>query len=310
MQQPYRIAILGIGGVGGFLGAKLAAAYSSSADKEIIFIARGSHAQAIREQGLQLSTASGTITAHPHRVAAVTDPIGPVDLLLCCTKAYDLEESIRALSASITADTLVLPLLNGVDSTERLQALLPQAKVLQGCIYIVSKITGPGMVQQRGDVCNLHFGGDPSLAADMTRLAELLKDAGIHAIQETNIRERLWSKFAFISPIATYTSAHNISIGRILESEADATALKQLAQELLQLATVLEIPLPADTIEKNFQVMQQLPYEATSSMHADFAAHKATELETLTGYVIRQAAAHGIALAAYTEVYDLLKTRH
>jgi 2-dehydropantoate 2-reductase len=309
MQQKYRIAVLGIGGVGGFIGGKLAAAFSPSADKEVIFIARGAHAQAIRERGLQLITDEGEMLVRPDQVVEDPAALGPVDLLLCCTKAYDLENSLKALAASVTADTLILPLLNGVDHSEQVKAIFPAAKVLEGCIYVVSKITAPGAVQQKGAFYALHFGGDTALAAEMNDLLALLQQANIHALIEADIRSRLWSKFAFISPLATYTSAHNISVGKILESEEHKAAIRDLMNELVALAGSLDIQLAAGTADNNFGVMEKLPYEATSSMQADFAAHKATELETLTGFVVRKAAGQGMPLAAYDRMYQLLRAR-
>lgn len=310
MQRKYRIAILGIGGVGGFIGGKLAAAYSGSADIEIIFIARGGNVGAIRENGLKLITATGEIMVRPDIVADANDDMGKINLLICCTKTYDLENSIEALSASITADTMILPLLNGIDSTERIQVLFPQARVLQGCIYLVSKIIAPGVVQQRGEFYSLHFGGDTSLAAQMDKLMDIFTKAGINAVLEDNIRGKVWTKFAFISPIATYTSAHDISIGKILESDEHTASIKKLMTELITLASVLNIDLPADTVEKNFSVMAKLPYETTSSMQADFANSKPTELETLTGIVVRKASEQGITVDSYFEMYQRLRERN
>ncbi len=308
MQKKYRIAILGIGGVGGFLGGKLAAAYSQSTDTEIIFIARGNNADAIKKIGLKLITPAGEITVRPD-IVADADSIGEINLLICCTKTYDLENSINALSSSITADTIILPILNGVDSTDKIQLMLPSAKVLQGCIYLVSKLIAPGIVQQRGEFYSLHFGGDKTLTAEMIKLQDLFGKANINAILEENIHEKVWSKFSFISPIATYTSAYNISIGKILERDEHTTSLKRLMAELLRLAKALNINLPPDSIEKNFAVMAKLPYETTSSMQADFANNKPTELETLTGVVVRKAAEKGIDVDSYTRMYQLLRER-
>lgn len=309
MQKKYKIAVLGIGGVGGFLGGKLAAAYSSSTDMEVIFIARGNNAAAIKEQGLKLITQEGEMIVRPDMVCAVTDDIGPIDLLLCCTKTYDLEDSMKALSPAITRDTIILPLLNGVDNTERIQAVVPEAKVLQGCIYLVSKIVEPGVVQQRGEFYSLHFGGDRKLANELQQIAGIFTQANINAVVEENIHEKIWSKFSFISPIATYTSANDISIGKILESEDHTAALKELMAGPLTLAKALGIALPADSLEKHFTVMGKLPYETTSSMHADFANKKSTELESLTGYVVRKADEKGIQLDNYTRMYQLLHAR-
>ncbi len=309
VPNKYRIAILGIGGVGGFLGGKLAAAYSNSSETEIIFIARGSNAQAIKENGLKLITAAGEMIVLPDNIVEDTNLNGEIDLLICCTKTYDLENSIRALSPAITPDTIILPLLNGVDSTETVQLLVPDAKVLQGCIYLVSKLIAPGIVQQRGEFYSLHFGGDKKLAAEMQKLQDIFEKASINAVLENSIHEKVWSKFSFISPIATYTSAYNISIGKILESNEQTNSLKKLMAELITVAKKLNINLPADSIEKNFLVMAKLPYETTSSMHADFANNKPTELETLTGSVVGKATEQGIHLESYPEMYQLLRER-
>lgn len=306
MPKKYRIAILGIGGVGGFIGGKLAAEYSHSVEIEIIFIARGRNAQVIKEDGLKLITPTGELVVNPDLVADNINSIGDIDLLIFCTKTYDLENSTNALRSSITPNTLILPLLNGIDSTEKIQSIVPDAKVLQGCIYLVSKIIAPGIVQQRGEFYSVHFGGDKSFEAEYPKLLDLFAKANINAVYEENILQKIWSKFSFISPIATYTSAYNISIGKILESHEHTTYIKRLMEDLVLLASSLNINLPTDTIEKNFQVMGRLPYETTSSMQADFAAHKPTELETLTGVVVRKASEAGIVLDSYTEMYKLL----
>lgn len=309
MQQKYTIAILGIGGVGGFLGGKLAAAYSRSENIEIVFIARGSQAQAIRENGLKLILPGEELTVRPDRIVEDSQPTGNIDLLICCTKAYDLEGSIRALASSITSDTIILPILNGVDNTEKIQTLLPEAKVLHGCIYLVSKLIAPGVVQQRGEFHSLHFGGDKAWAAAIDKVRELMVQAAISVVVEENIEEKVWSKFSFISPVATYTSAYDISIGKILESDEHTASVKRLMTELISLAQRLNIHLPGDSIEKNFQVMEKLPYEATSSMQADFAGKKSTELETLTGLVVRKASEQGTSAATYAGLYRLLRER-
>lgn len=123
-----KIAIAGIGGVGGYFGGWLAKHYENS-DVEIYFIARGENETAIRDHGLQLETTSGNFTAHPKKVSADPNEIGPVDLLLCCTKTYDLEESIARLRPCITRDTVILPLQNGVDSRERIHKIFPEQEV-------------------------------------------------------------------------------------------------------------------------------------------------------------------------------------
>ncbi|WP_276133389.1 ketopantoate reductase family protein [Polluticoccus soli] len=307
MTTKYRIAILGIGGVGGFIGGRLAACYSGGGAVEVVFIARGENLEAIKKNGLQLTTAYGEDTVHPDIVTDNANEIGPIDLLICCTKTYGLEESLAAVKNAVTENTVILPLLNGVDNAERVAAIFPQAKVLHGLIYIVSKLVAPGVVQQKGEFHAVHTGSDSIPAGELGFIHEVLDQAGINHVPEKNIVEKIWSKFSFISPVASYTSAYNISIGQILEDTAHSHAVTQLMNEVIALAGSTGIQLPADTVAKNFEVMSKLPYEATSSMQADFAAGRKTELEKLTGYVVKQAAAHGLILSGYAVPYGLLQ---
>jgi 2-dehydropantoate 2-reductase len=194
-----------------------------------------------------------------------------------------------------------------VDNAERVAAIFPQAKVLHGLIYIVSKLVAPGVVQKNGEFHALHTGGGLIPADTLDFIHEVFDQAGINHIPEKNIVEKTWSKFSFISPVASYTSAYNISIGRILEDPAHTQAVAQLMGEVIQLAGRSGIKLPDDTVARNFEVMKKLPYDTTSSMQADFAAGRQTELEQLTGYVVKQAAARGLTIPGYVAPYELLQ---
>src|SRR6185436_17986282 len=108
------IAVLGIGGVGGYLGAKLAAAHTGSPSVRIVVIARGEHAAAIRARGLRLISGKGEITARPDLVSDDPGEIGQIDLLLCCTKSYHLESAVGRLRPCLTKSSAVIPFLNGV----------------------------------------------------------------------------------------------------------------------------------------------------------------------------------------------------
>ncbi len=95
MMGKFRIGLLGIGGVGGYFGAKLAYYYQQSNELEIIFIARGENKNVIRQQGITLITPDDRLVAHPSIVSDDVHEIGKIDLLLCCIKVYQLEEALQ-----------------------------------------------------------------------------------------------------------------------------------------------------------------------------------------------------------------------
>lgn len=301
------MAIAGIGGVGGYYGALLANAYQQSPHVKVSFIARGAHMQAIKENGLLLEKDSGNITAHPHTVTYNPALLGPLDLIIFCCKGYDLPAFAASFAPCITPNTVLLPLLNGVGATQVLQQLYPQARTLYGCTYLVSKITAPGTVKMIGDMNQLLFGNPNMPDQELEKIDNILKATGANISRHHNIQQKLWEKFSFISPIATATSGLNSTIDAIIADDNKKTTLTNLMQEVLLLATAEGITLPADTLDTNLARAAKMPAGATSSMHNDFKAHKNTELEMLTGYVVQQAATHHLHLPTYHHLYAALK---
>jgi Ketopantoate reductase len=159
-----RIGIVGIGGVGGYFGGKLAKAFQNSDQHEIIFIARGKHLKAIQKNGLQLITREGDYIAWPKIATDNPTETGIFDLVFFCTKSYSLESSAQQFSSCINKNTVVIPLLNGVNSAERLRAVLPESEVISGSVYIITHIEKPGVIHQEGGACKLTFGTDDESA--------------------------------------------------------------------------------------------------------------------------------------------------
>ena len=308
MNSPYKIAVAGIGGVGGFYGGRLAAFYHRSKEVEINFIARGANLEAIRRNGMELQTDNGSLIAHPHHVTDDPAELGELDLILLCCKTFDLEQFAAMFSGNISDRTYLLPLLNGVDSTYRLQTLFPHARNLYGCVYLISRIISPGVVQASGNVDKLLFGSTDAADGRLDTIERIFTDAGIRAGNHRDIQLKIWEKFSFISPLASLTSYYNCSIGKLLEEVQYKQMLLRLSDEVYAVATGRGIGLPGNTIENNIKKMSGLPYEATSSMHIDFLNHRRTEMDNLTGFVVREAARLGIDVPGYEEVFEGLKS--
>ena len=130
-----RIAVMGAGGVGGYFGGLLA-----RAGKEVTFIARGAHLDAIRREGLRVaSDLSGEFTVQSD---ATDDPgsVGPVDLVLYTVKMYHNAEAIPALAPMVGPETVVLTLQNGVGNAEELGAALGRSRVMVGAAFLQARI--------------------------------------------------------------------------------------------------------------------------------------------------------------------------
>lgn len=306
-----RIAVVGIGGVGGFYGGKLALAYAGKREHDVIFIARGEHLQAIRKKGLCLITPKGeTLTVVPTLATDRSEEVGTLDLVLFCTKSYGLEESARMIAGNVHDGTVVLPLLNGVNITERLRKVLPGCTVLNGCVYIGSSIEGPGVVHHKGGTGQLFFGPDRKEDVEKFRyLEDLLRGAGIEADLVEDVAVQVWTKYIFVSPFAGITSLRGKTFGAVLENGEDRKMLQGLMAEIEAVAKAKGVHLPADIVEESLRKGASFPYATKTSMQLDYEKGRPTEIDIFMEYIMNAGRELGIATPIHEEVYRGLMER-
>jgi len=301
-----RIAIIGIGGVGGYFGGKLAGKFENSTEHEIIFIARGEHLKAIRENGLQLITREGNYIARPK--IATDDPgdAGIFDLVFFCTKSYSLESTARKFSACINKNTVAIPLLNGVNSAEELRTVLPQAKVLGGSVYIISHIEKPGVIHQEDGACKLTFGTDDESAKKYQYILDILLQAKINAVLTDKISEALWTKYLLMCPLASLMSATGKTYGAVW---ADASLKKKARDMMLEVSAVAKahhVYLPENTVDKAMEMLAAFGYDSKTSMQLDREKGRQTEMDALTAYLCKAGKESGVPTPGHDEVYAQL----
>jgi 2-dehydropantoate 2-reductase len=275
-----RILIYGLGGVGGYIAAHLA-----KTQHEIVGVARGEHLKAIQENGLHpqgtlhVSEDEKEFTANFTAVNE-SELSGYFDLVLFCVKSYDLKNAALICKPFLSQQSIVFSLSNGVEHGDELRTLL-DCKVLDGCIYILSHIEKAGRIRKMGKVFNLLFAGEGS---DI--LASVLDEAGLRYKIAEDIQKELWKKYIFISTFGVLTSYFDMSIKEVYENHYDEA--KELLQEVAAIAKAKNIELE-DEIEKSLLTASKLPQSASTSMHKDIKAKKKDELQTLCGYLVREA---------------------
>jgi 2-dehydropantoate 2-reductase len=306
-KSKFKIAVVGIGGVGGYVGGKLAARFESSDEVEVVLAARGANEKAIRAGGLRLVTDGGEQVVKPKLIQA--SEIGDADLLLLCTKEYDLEETVSALKNSIGKQTVILPLLNGVDSTDRIARILPENEIWRGCIYIVSRLIEPGVVEQSGDVCLIYFGDGKEKTEKSEFVENVFQEAGIDARFAEDIVAKTWDKFIFISAVAAATAYLDADFSEVFAGAENKQLLDELLAEIKRVAAAKKINFSETAVRQTLDKLEKMPPGATSSMHRDFSRGGKAELESLVGYVVEQAKALNVPTPVYERVYDELKSR-
>jgi len=304
-----KAAIIGIGGIGGYYGGKLAAKYAGAGKHQIIFIARGDHLKAIQRQGLRLMTVEGDLTAVPALATDNPRDAGLFDLVLVCVKSYGLEAAARQIKDNLHDETVIIPLLNGVNIAERLKAILPKGRILGGCVYISARIESPGVVRQVGGSCQFIFGPDRSAdAAPFRPIEDFLKNAGIKAELVGDIAVPLWTKYIFIDPLAGLTSLLGKPFGAILDDPADRAILEGLMQEVELVARAQGVPFPDDIVKATMAKASSFPATTKTSMLLDFEKGNPAELDIFMGYMVAAGKKLGIPVPLHEKVYsELLK---
>lgn len=304
-----KIVIVGLGGVGGYFGGFLAKKYVGVSDIEIYFIARGEHLEKVKKNGLVLITENETFTVHPTLATDNILEIGITDYIIMSPKSYDLESTIQQIRPAVGQNTVILPLLNGIDNSDRIRKMLPTTEVWDGCCYIVSKIIEPGVIQNVGNIHRIVFGYNNTCSERLLWFEKLMLDAGIEIKFHEDILTEIWKKFFFISTSASLTSYFDVSYAEVINNPSRKAMLVDFSSELINVAIAEGVKIDHREIERLILQFEKLPASTTTSMHRDFMAKKRTEVKTLTGIVVKLAEKKGIDVPLYKKVYTELLNR-
>ena len=297
-----RIGVMATGAVGGYFGARL-----QQAGHEVAFIARGAHLEALRKDGLKITSPVGNL--HLKNITATDDPrtIGPVDIVLFAVKLWDTEKAGEQTKPLIGPDTAVITLQNGVDSVARLDPLLGATHVVGGVTYIGSRLTGPGAIQHIG-LADIRCGerdGKPSKR--LQAFAEAAKQASLDFAISDNIELELWKKFVFLVGFSGITTVARKPFGELYPDTDCRTLFHDLMKETLAVGRARGVPLPPDFADERLAFAAKLPPATKSSMLYDFERGNRLELDWLAGAVVRMGREAGVPTPANTAVYAALK---
>ena len=177
-----KIVVFGVGGVGGFFGGKLA-----KAGFDLTFIARGENLKAIKENGLEIKSIDGDFKVHPNVTDNIRE-ISDIDLVILAVKSWQIDDIALQLKSVISKETMVLPLQNGADNTDRLLEFLPHQNVLAGLCKIVSKIESPGVINHFEYEPEIIFGEyDNAKTERMQKLKLVFDKAGFKNVHSNDI---------------------------------------------------------------------------------------------------------------------------
>lgn len=290
-----KIAVVGLGGVGGYICASLA-----KTEHEVVGFARGEHLNEIKKNGLKIveDSISWNVKIDAKELG---DFSGYFDVVLFCVKSYDLKDAYEKISKNIDSKTTIISFSNGVNNGDILRGM-SDSNVLDGCIYILSHVEKAGVIRKKGKVFAGVFGGDENATK---KLAQIFEDASLRYKTPNDIKIAIWKKYIFISAFATATSYYNTTIGDIYENHKDE--IKTLLKEIASVAKAKGIDI-SDEIEKSLNTASKVPYNSSTSMYLDFKNSKKVELDGLSKYIVDEGEKFNIETPIMKKMYLKLKS--
>ena len=291
------------GAVGGYFGARLAAA-----GEDVHLIARGAQAEALKRNGLRLESPLGDLVLSQPSVHEEPAAIGPVDVVLFTVKLWDTETAGAACRPLIGPDTCVISLQNGVDSAARLRPLLGEAHVVGGVAYIAADIAEPGVIRHNSSFARLHFGErDGRASPRLKAFAALCARAGVEARLSPDVAKDQWEKFVFLVALSGTTALTRSPIAPILADRDCRALFLAVMEEVVAVGRAKGAALDEHFAEDRLRFAETLPAGMKASMLQDLERGNRLELEWLSGAVLELGRALGIATPANAAIYAGLK---
>ncbi|MFQ5670496.1 MAG: 2-dehydropantoate 2-reductase [Acidobacteriota bacterium] len=300
-----RVGVFGAGGVGGYLGGRLA-----QSGQEVVFIARGAHVEALRARGLEVRSVKGDFSLP---AVAATDDLreaGPVDVVLVAVKSWQLDRAARDMPPLLGPETFVVPFLNGVECTAHLSVQLGEERVLKGTARIISHIAAPGRIDHVGVDPSVAFGeADNRQSARCRQLRGVFQAAGIRADLPDDMDATLWKKFLMVATLGGLGAVTGVPVGMMRSEPETRRLLRQAMEEIARVGRARGVALEDDVAESSMAFVDGLPAEGMASLHRDIVAGRRSELEAWNGAVVRLGREARVPTPLHDFIYGALLPR-
>jgi 2-dehydropantoate 2-reductase len=287
-------AVLGAGGVGGFLAAAL-----ERSGTQVTIVAREETAAAIAERGIELdSVLLGSFRARPSAAPQVT--LGGGDTLVVATKAVGLESALERIGGN---PGLVVPLLNGLDHIPILRERFGREAVPAASIRIVSDRPETGRIVHTSRFLGIDLAPASAAAEDF---ATMLRGAGVPVEILDSEAQVMWGKLVRLNALACTTTAFDLPLGPIRDDPEMRAQLRACVGEASAVAGAEGADVDP---ELTMAEIADAHPELTTSMQRDVAAGRPSELDAIAGSVLRAAARHGIECPTIARLASIIARR-
>jgi 2-dehydropantoate 2-reductase len=297
-----KIVVMGSGAIGSLYGGFL----STVEGNDVILVGRNPHISAIRANGLIIR---GVMGERVFRLDAEDDAshVSEADLVLLTTKTYDTLSAIIAARHLIDKGAYILIIQNGIGTEELVADALHSTRVLRATTCMGALKTKPGVVTATG--CGLTELGSryPENQEFINRMTTMLETCGFSVRSSSNIEGVVWTKTLVncgINPVGALTGLTN---GEVYKNPELRNLVVQLIEEAVKIVKALGVELTTDNPVRYALGTAKATGNNVNSMLQDIMAHKRTEIDSITGEIIRLGKELGIETPSNDIVYALIK---
>lgn len=291
-----RLLMLGAGGIGGYFGARLAAA-----GVDVTFLVRPARAEKLAANGLKVVSPKGDVTLP---VKTITQTDEPFDVVLLSCKAYDLESAVEAIAPAVGTESFVMPLLNGARHYAVLDQRFGAERVLGGLAHIPVTLDPDGTVRHLGALQRFTFGARSGAQKSVCEtLFEDIRKGGFEAILSENIEQAMWEKYTLLAAFAGLTCLMRAPIGAIMSADDGEAIANAFLAECAAVATAEGFRPSEAALAEARTLMTTRGSSGTASMLRDLEGGGRTEHDHILGDMLARARGHRIAAPMLTVAY-------
>ncbi len=292
---------MGAGAVGCYFGGMLA-----RGGTPVTLIARKARAEAIEREGLFLDAVhfQGRV---PVSATADLEAMKSADIVLFCVKTVDTESAARELYPHLAAGALVISLQNGVDNVERIRSA-SRIEAVRAVVYVAAEMTAPARVKHsgRGDVI-LAQEKEAERQAKVEAIAGLFERAGVPCRISRQIEVEQWTKMVLNCAYNAISALARANYGAIAHNTLVHAVMRQAITEAVAVARAAGIPMNDVDMQAAGEKLGDAMAKATSSTAQDIVRGKATEIDSLNGYIARRGEELGVATPVNQTLHALVK---
>lgn len=307
--------IIGAGGTGGSIGGFLA-----SKGKDVTFIARGKHLEAISQNGLMVLSPRGKLHIKNARAFTGENYNEKADVIFVCVKCYSIDDVMPYIAKASHENTIVIPIMNVFGRATKIAETIPGIISLGSCIYIASDISNYGEIIQRSDIFKIIYGIRENDKINKEREKELMPileeitndliECGIDAHISKNINEDVFRKFSFVSPMSATGAYFNVNAGILQREGKERDFFIKLIKEVDSVAKAMNINLKGDIVKENLDILNGVLPNMTSSFQKDLDKGGKSEVRGLIFDVLNKSEIYGVDVPGYKAVAEMLEEKY